>query len=133
MWIKDIEYTVFSRLKAVGTSKLKSKYPNISFTTSDRVVGEPSFPTVYVRKMQGAERGQDLEGKSINAILTTFQIEVTDNGTNDSVAEEVADVMLDIMKSMRFQMMGEPITESTDTVFRCIARYQRIIGYNDVL
>lgn len=132
MWTSNITSIVFTRLKAIGNKKLKSKYPNINYTTSSEVLTDPKFPNVYVRRMQGAERGQDLDGSGVNAILCTFQIEVSDN-ISDTRAQEVADEMCAIMKSMRFQILGEPIAESSGGVKRNIARYQRIVGYDDTL
>lgn len=133
MWTSNIGSKVFTVIKAKATTKLQSKYPDINFTTSDRVPSDPKFPTVYVKRMQGDERGQDLEGTSVNAILSSFQIEVTSN-ISDTDAQEVADVVADIMKSMRYQMMGEPIAENTSSnTHRNVARYQRIVGFGDTL
>ena len=133
MWVNDIQTAVFSRIQSRTTAQFKKRFPNIFFTKSARVNKDASFPTIYVKKLQGAERGQTLEGTSINATLSSFQIEVTDNGENDSVANEIAWFICGVMKSMRYQMVGEPITEETDQTFRVIARYQRIVGFNDIL
>lgn len=133
MWTSDIQSIVFSRIKREGTKQLKTKYPDIFFTTSSEAEDTPSFPTVYIKRLQGAERGQDLEGTSINAFVSSFQIEVTDN-KSDGRAQEVANVVCLIMKSMRYQMLGEPFADNTQNgVHRNVARYQRIVGYNDTL
>lgn len=133
MWVNDIQTAVFSRIQSRTTAQFKKRFPDIFFTKSARVNKDASFPTIYVKKLQGAERGQTLEGTSINATLSSFQIEVTDNRENDSVANEIAWFICGVMKSMRYQMVGEPITEETDQTFRVIARYQRIVGFNDIL
>lgn len=133
MWVNDIQTAVFSRIQSRTTAQFKKRFPDIFFTKSARLNKDASFPTIYVKKLQGAERGQTLEGTSINATLSSFQIEVTDNGENDSVANEIAWFICGVMKSMRYQMVGEPITEETDQTFRVIARYQRIVGFNDIL
>lgn len=133
MWTSDITSIVFTRIKTIAKKQLKTKYPDINFTTSSVSSTDPQFPTVYIRRLQGAERGQDLEGTSVNATLCSFQVEVTDNAS-DTRAQEVADVIYSIMKSMRFQSIGEPFADNTQTgVYRNVARYQRIIGYNDIL
>lgn len=133
MWTSDITSIVFTQIKAIGNKKLRTKYPNINFTTSSKVPTDSKFPTVYVKRMQGAEKGQDLEGINVNAILCSFQIEVTTN-TNDTQAQEIADVVYSIMKSMRFQVLGEPFADNTqDGVYRNVARYQRIIGNGEIL
>ena len=132
MWTTNIQNTVLTRIKAEGNKQLKSKYPDIRFTPSSKTQTNPKFPTVYVKRMQGAERGQTLDGQSVNAILSSFQIEVADNVSDDR-AQEVADVVYEIMKSMRFQVLGEPIADNTDSEYRNIARYQRLIGANDII
>lgn len=130
MWTSKIPAKVYTRIKTEGTKKLKKKYPNICFTTSSKVQSEPKFPTVYVKRMQGAEKGQTLDGQSINAILSTFQIEVSDN-QSDERAQDVADTIYAIMKSMGYQVLGEPIPDNTQDTCRNVARYQRLVGAND--
>lgn len=123
---------VFTHLQMVGREKLSKRYPNINFTTSDRAATKPKFPTVYVKKLQGSARGRTLEDTKVNGILTTFQIEVTTN-TNQSDAENAANVVADIMIDMGFDMMGEPLPDNSADVYRNVSRWQRLIGYNDIL
>ena len=132
MWTSDIASIVFTRIKVEATEKLKSKYPDINFTRSNKVRVEPTFPNVYVKKLQGSERGQTLDGQTVNAILSSFQIEVADN-VSDNRAQEVADVVYEIMKNMRYEAIGEPFEDNIDDTHRNVARYRRIIGYNDTL
>ena len=133
MWFSNITSVVFTRVKAIVNKKRKTKYPDINFTTSSVASTDPKFPTVYIKRMQGAERGQDLDGTSVNAMLVTFQVEVTDN-VSDTRAQEVADSVCEVFKSMRFQILGEPFPDNTQRgVFRNVARYQRLVGYGDTL
>lgn len=112
---------VFTHLQMVGREKLSKRYPNINFTTSDRAATKPKFPTVYVKKLQGSARGRTLEDTKVNGILTTFQIEVTTN-TNQSDAENAANVVADIMIDMGFDMMGEPLPDNSADVYRNVSR-----------
>lgn len=132
MWTSDIASIVFTKIKMEATEKLKSKYPNINFTTSDEVRTDPIFPNVYVKKLQGSETGQTLDGETVNATLSSFQIEVADN-VSDRRSQEVAYVVYSIMKKMRFECIGEPFQDNIEGVHRNVARYRRIIGYNDTL
>lgn len=132
MWTSEIPSIVVTRIKTECLKQLKSKYPNIQFTTSSKKATEPKFPTVYVKKMQGSERGQTLDGTSVNATLSTLQIEVTDN-VSDTRAQEVADVVYEIMKSMRYEAVGEPFPDNDNSTYRNVARYRRVVGYNDTL
>lgn len=128
----DIESIVFSRIKEKATSKLKTKYPDISFTTSDKVSDNPKFPNVYVHMMDSQEIGQDLEGNIINGVLATVQVEVTDN-ENQSRAKDVTNAVAKIVKEMRFEIIAMPEMKNTDNTYRCIMRFRRTIGSLDVL
>ena len=133
MWFSRITNIVLTRVKAIVGKKLNTKYPGLDFTTSDTSPKEPTFPTVYIKRLPGAEREQDLDGTSVNAMLVTFQVEVTDN-VSDTRAQEVADSVCAVMKSMRFQILGEPFPDNTQSgIYRNIARYQRVVGYGDTL
>ena len=128
----DIETIVYSRIKAILTKKLKTKYPNISFTTSDKVSGNPQFPNVYVHMMSSQEIGGDLEGNTINGVLASFQIETTDNETQTR-AKDVMNNVVEVMKSMRFEVTSMPESMNTNTSYRCVARFRRTIGKLDKL
>lgn len=128
----DIQTRVFSRIKNKYPKELKTKYPNTFFTTSDRVADNPLFPTVYVHEMQSVEMGRDLEGTTINAIRSTFQIEVTDNASMSN-AKEVMENVVSTMKSMRYEVITMPTFQNTPSVYRIVARFRRVIGAYDVL
>ena len=132
MWTSDIPSIVFTRIKTESMKRLKGIYPDIFFSTSEKTSKEPSFPTVFVKKLQGGERGQTLDGKNINAVLSTFQIEVSDN-VSEKRAQEVSDVICEIMKGMLYNMDGEPFINNTESTYRSIARYSRIVGSGDQL
>lgn len=128
----DIETIVHSRIKAIVTSKLKTKYPDISFTTSDKVKDKPKFPNVYTHMLGSKEEGGDLEGNTINGVLASFQIEVTDN-ESQTRAKGVMSEVVSVMKGMRFSVIAMPESQNTDTSYRCVARFRRIIGNLDIL
>ena len=126
-----VEESVFTKIKYNATELLKAKYPDISFTTDDKLRKTASFPAVYVHLLSSPERGQDLEGISINAGYFTFQIEVVDNRSQKR-AKEVMETILFIMKKMRFEI-NFPEVQNTNDYYRCVARCSRIIGSGDVL
>lgn len=132
MWTRIIPSKVFTNIQKIGKEKLLKKYPNINFTTSDRAPTKPKFPTVYIKKMQGSARGGTLEDAKVNAVLSSFQIEVTTN-TSQNDAETVADVVADTMTDMGYEMIGEPFPDNTADIYRNVSRYRRLIGYNDIL
>lgn len=133
MWINDIPSIVLTKVKTHVNKKLLSKYPDLTYTTSSRQRDEPKFPTVIFKKLQGQEIGRTLDGIDVNGVLSSIQIDVIDNGSI-SVAYEVTDSVIEAMKLMRYEIVGEPIAdESSDTTFRTVTRFKRPIGFNDKL
>ena len=133
MWTTNIGSAVLSKLRSKGTKELVKTYPDINFTDSDRAPSTPKFPTVYYKEISSPEIGQTLDGASLNGVLYSVQIEVTDNGTTSVTTRDVTDKVVDIMKEMRFQVVGTPEFKNTQNVFRMVARFRRTIGYNDVI
>lgn len=74
-----LESQVITRIKTKFSKKLKDRYPDLKFTNSDKADTVPKFPTVYIHEMPGSETGGDLQGDTINAVWSSFQIEVTTN------------------------------------------------------
>ena len=133
MWATEIDTTVLSRLRARGNADLRKNYPNINFTDDDRAPIDPKFPTVFYINISSAERGQTLDGKTVNALLHSVQIEVSDNSQTNSTVKAVMSKICDYMKDMRYEVVNMPFFQNTDTVFRMVARFRRTIGYNDVI
>lgn len=127
----NTENIVFTRIKATFSEKLKTKYTNLYFTTSDKVQSTPKFPTIYVHELPSLEKGNDLENNEIAGKLSVFQIEVFDNKSQTNASEVMAEVVR-IMKSMGFSINEMPYSDNTD-VYRKIARFRRIIGNGDIL
>ena len=135
IWVSDAQKKVYSKAKAIITATLKTKYPDIYITGNDETPKEPSFPTVYIHSLQPVERGHDIENIGINGILLTIEVEVTATKAQGmTVAEEVAYVALEAFKSMNFNVSLLPYFDNDGSgTKRMIARYSRIIGYNDIL
>lgn len=143
VWTMDIPTIVFSRIVSDFSEELKGKYKMQKLTTggnttwrnfSTSQVSEtpPIFPYITVIELPGAERGQDLEGSSINAALFTFQIDIFDN-QNENRAKGCMEEVFRIMKSMRFNGAQMPSFDSRPQEYRMTARFSRLIGFNDPL
>lgn len=131
MWIMDIPLKVLTRLRVEGMKSLSEYYPNLNITDDDKQLEKPSFPTVFVQDIGGTEQGQDIEGKSVNAVLSTIQIDVVDNEKQSNVREVMSE-MIRIMKSMGYSITTTANFErTTDNTYRMVARFRRMIGYND--
>lgn len=133
-WVSMLPSIVFSRIKNEFSSKLKTRYKmtDNNFSSVGSNDTPAVFPFVYVQFLPAVERGRDLEGTSINAGLFTFQIDVTDNKSQNN-AKTVAFEILRIMKGMGFEVTSMPSFESTKDTHRSTARYRRCISENDVL
>ena len=133
-WTDRISSVVFTRIKNEFSGSLKTKYKITSsnFSTVGSSDTPAVFPFVYIQLLQSAEAGQDIEGKTINAGLFTFQIEVTDN-QSQTRAKDVMSEVKRIMKSMRFTVQPTPTLEDTKDTHRAIMRCNRRICSNDIL
>lgn len=128
----DIEARVVSRLKNKLPVGLKTKYPNIKFTTSDRIPADPKFPNVYVHLMSSRQLGKTFNDKNLGAVMASFQIEVT-SPESQEVVKEVIGYIVDTMLSMNFEVTMFPENQNTPALFRTISRFRRAIGSYDVL
>ena len=133
-WTDRISSVVFTRIKNEFSSSLKENYKmkDENFSTVGSSDAPAVFPFVYINLLPSVERGQDIEGNTINAGLFTFQIEVTDNQTQ-ARAKDVMSEVKRIMKSMRFTVQCTPTREDTKDTHRAIMRCNRIIGSCDIL
>ena len=133
-WTDRISSVVFTRIKNEFSGSLKTKYKMTSsnFSTVGSSDTPAVFPFVYIQLLPSTEQGQDIEGSTINAGLFTFQIEVTDNQTQERTKDVMSEVKR-IMKSMRFTVQCTPTLEDTKDTNRAIVRCNRIIGSCDIL
>lgn len=130
--LTDIEQRVLSRVKNKYPTALKTKYPNTEFTNSNRLATTPKFPTVYIHEIGSQEIESDLDGTHINAIRSAIQIDVTDDKSMSN-AKEVMNYVVSAMKEMRYTVNTMPEFDNNPSVYRRVARFQRVIGDADVL
>lgn len=130
--LDNLESQIFSRIKANFSDRIKKKYPDLNFTTSNKTPTKAKFPTVYIHFMESPEIGSDLEGASINGITATFQIDVTDN-QSQARADEVSKEVLRIMRTMRFKSVSMPLHDNSGDTYRTISRFRRPVGAGDIL
>lgn len=130
--MSDISSIVFTMVKVHFSSTIKAKYPDLYFTNSDKTQTTSRFPTIYIHEIGSIEQGQNLNNTEINAVLSTFQVDVIDN-QSQTRANEIMDEVLRIMKVMRFSIIAMPEFQNTDSDYRSIARFRRMIGAGDKL
>ena len=130
-WATDLENTVTALVKSRTLTQLKKTYPKIVITNEGENSGQAVFPTVYIHLLPAVE-GQTLDGQTINALLATFQVDVTTN-TSKSDCRKVMAVITDTFKTMRFQGTSMPEFSISNKVHKSTARFRRMIAANDRL
>lgn len=131
-WAIDLENTVTALVKSTTLTQLKKKYPKIVITNEGGNSGQAVFPTVYIHLLSAVEQGQTLDGQTINALLATFQVDVTTN-TSKPDCRKVMAVITDAFKTMRFQGTSMPEFSISNKVHKSTARFRRMIAANDRL
>ena len=131
-WATDLESTVVALVKAKSLLQLQKKYPKVKITDEGESSGLAVFPTVYIHLLSPVEQGQTLDGQTINALLATFQVDVTTNSCKSDCRKVMATVM-NVFKEMRFQGKSLPETSINNKIYHSVARFNRVIGANDRL
>lgn len=131
-WATDLESTVTALVKAKSLPQLQKKYSKIRITDEGENSGSAVFPTVYIHLLSPTEQGQTLDGQTINALLATFQVDVTTN-TSKSDCRNVMATVMNVFKEMRFQGKSLPETSINNKIYHSVARFSRVIGANDRL
>ena len=134
-WVYDRQTTVYSRVKAMLTAKLKSKYPNLNVTQDNATPTNSQFPTIYIAFIGANERGETLDGTTINAVNMTVEVHIKTTKTQGVVSNnEIAWDVVDIFKTMGFTATMPNIpTSDVNGVYESVSRYSRIIGQGDVI
>lgn len=127
-----IESKVYTRLKNNVSETFISKYPTYTVTTSDKRPSKMTYPYVYVHEMTGIERGSTLENDTLAALNVTIQVEVYSDKSQTVTSDTMKEIVR-IMKSMRFSVSAFPENLNTDSLYRKVARFERLIGDGDTL
>lgn len=131
-WATDLESTIVALVKAKTLTQLQKKYPKIKITDEGESTGTAIFPTVYIHLLPAAEQGQTLEGQTINAMLATFQVDVTTNASKAD-CRKVMTTIAEVFKTMRFSGTQMPEFSINNKVHKSTARFRRMIAANDRL
>jgi len=130
-WTLDVSSKVFSLIKTKTQNALKNKYPDLYITDEEMQNRAPTFPTVYIHELEGAEIGNDLVNQTINGINFSIQIDVSAKTRTD--AKTVMAEVISNLKSMAFTLYGMPILQKTSDVYVLTARGRRILGATDTI
>lgn len=128
-WISDFKRNIGSYLKL----KVKQAHPKAYVTDKSKDLSEPSFPTVYYHALPFTEQGGDIEGKSINGISASYQVDVITN-TSQEDSESIMATVVGLFKNMHFQVTSMPeFNNTSEDTYRSTARFKRVVGADDTL
>lgn len=131
-WVFDLETHIFSIVQKKVGDKLKSKYPNIRFTTTSNPKGVTvKYPTVYIHELPGTEKARTLDGEDISGILYSMQVEVSTDKSAKEAKAVLKEVAL-VYKNMGFEIKS-PEESNGDEYYRCVMRVRRTLGNIDAL
>lgn len=137
-WAYEIEARIIGLLNSYAVPRIKkidgfeeTNFSNAVTNNESRLSGT-IFPTIYVKELPAVEKERDLEGNTINAVLSTFQIDCIIN-TSQSQAKKMAQIVSEIMKELQFEITAMPSFNSKEKVYRSTARYRRTITKKDRL
>ena len=127
-WFSKIEPYVHTVFKA----RIQKKFPGLVITTDDSEIDERKFPVVYLHELEQVETGNDLTNVTINAVYSTFQVQVYSKS-----AAECKDITTEAalqFKKLAFNIIAMPIysSEMDKTVYMSVMRCRRIIGSGDI-
>lgn len=129
-WYTQILPRVFTlvsyRLKRALTGKTSAA---IKCTTNGQSEGSPYFPTWYMHELAPIEMGQDLENKTVNAVLETIEV-IAYTKSKDECNLLMSETVMQ-MKALGFNVTAMPIVTSDTNVFSGVCRFRRMVGGGD--
>ena len=128
-WYLQIQSKVFTQVQYM----MKKKYPKLNCTTKNEntQTGIPDkFPTMFLHELTPIERGQDLTNETINAVLSTIEIQVWTNTTEDECRKILGEATAQ-MKALQFNIIEMPLVSVNDKIAWGVIRCRRMIGNGD--
>lgn len=130
-WFAEIESRIFTQISYMLTERENAPYPDMKCTTvsQNTVV---NFPTMYIHELQPVETGNDLVNQTVNAVLSTFEIQVWDNVSEKNCKDILTAAILE-MKKLGFSVTMFPNVTTDSKIAWGVARFRRMIGAEDTL
>ena len=136
-WVYETENKIYSRVNGILLSQFRSRYSGFNVTLDNALPTKAKIPSVYIAFLGASERGQTLDGTSINAVNMTVEVHVKTTFDDDQgvrLNREIAYAVTDAFKTMGFMATMPTIpTSNIDGIYESVSRYERIIGMDDVL
>ena len=130
-WYEQIESRVLTLVRYRMQRALNGKVSKtIKFTTDGESDAKPYFPTCYMHALQSLETGGDLEGKTVNAVIATFEVQTYCRDRQECIL--IMNEAAYQMKQLAFEATAMPIVSTTSGVATGVARFRRTIGGGDI-
>ena len=127
-WYMQIQSKVFTQIQYM----MKKKYAKLKCTTKNENGMPAEFPTLYLHELEPIERGQDVTNETVNAVLSTVEIQVWTNTTEDDCRKIMAEAV-DQMKKLQFNIIAMPVIKTNDKISWGVMRGRRMVGNGDKL
>ncbi len=129
-WYEKIESSVYTLVSFRVKRELEGKTSKpIKFTSVGESEASPYFPTAYLHELQPAEFGNDIEGRTINAVLETMECIVYSKDKTE--CKRILNECVFQMKQLHFNTTAMPIISTSGGVHNGVARFRRLIGADD--
>lgn len=125
-WYMQIQSKVFTQVQYM----MKKKYPTLQCTTKNENGLPASFPTMFLHELEPIESGQDLTNESVNAVLSTIEIQVWTNTTEAECRKIISEAVTQ-MKALQFNIIAMPVVQINDKIAWGTIRCRRMIGNGD--
>ena len=132
-WISEKQIEIFSKAKGMLLSELKTNYPSLRVTQDNATPTNTQLPTIYVDFVAAPERGQTLDGTTVNAVSMTIDVHVKTSNDQGAVANnDIAWAVVDVFKTFGFtSTMPNMATSDYNGVYESVSRFSRVIGQGD--
>lgn len=125
-WYEDTA----SRIFTYHVTKLRKDFPGIVVNRDVKPFKPSEFPAVFYNVVSIAERGEDLNNQTINAVEMTLEVTVYTN-TNLPQNKEISGRIVSLFKDLGFKVPMMPAYENSGNIYVSISRYRRVIGAGD--
>ncbi len=130
-WFAEIESNVFTQVSYMLAERTDAPYPDLNCTTVSQNT-MVHFPTLYLHELQPVEAGNDLLNESVNAVLSTIEIQVWSNVSEKDCKDIITAAVLE-MKRLGYNVTMFPSVQTDSKIAWGAARFRRMVGACDSL
>ncbi len=110
------------------------KWADLFYSRSEHDLKETSLPCLYMSQIGAPQIGNDLMRNAQNGVNSTFQVEAFSSKSYDealSIINDAGNIFISIGYALTFGV--QEIPTDSPSLWRFVARFNRVIGANDEL